>query len=398
MSIDYLKLAWNNIRYRKLRSWLTIIGIIIGVAAIVALISVSNGMENAITEQVEQFGADTITITPQGFSGPTGGGSSTEFEDSDVRVIESVPGVKHVLPIITGTAEIEFHKEKIYAMIFAYDASSNVQDIWTEAGFEIDKGRFPEEGEGKVAGLGYLVAYDTFEDSVHVKNRILINGERFKVVGIAKEIGNSQDDGAIFMPIETAQELLDQDYYNMIMVVAQEGVDVEVVAEKIERKLKRHRDLEDFQVLTFAEILDIIGNILGIIQLVLVGIAGISLLVGAVGIMNTMYTSVLERIKDIGIMKSIGATNKAILALFLTESAIIGMGGGVMGAIAGTGMAQAIGFAAAGMALPFPLKIVIEWDLIIFAILFALFIGMLAGYLPARKAAKMNPVDSLRYE
>lgn len=397
MAIDYLKLAWNNIRYRKLRSWLTVIGIIIGVAAIVALISVSNGMENAITEQVEQFGADTIIVSPQGFQGPTSVGTAN-FEDSDVRVIRSIPGVKHVLPIIMGTAEIEFHNEKIYTMIVAYDASSDVQDIWEEAGFEIDKGRFPQEGEGKVAGLGTLVARDFFEDEIHVKNRILINGEKFKVVGIAKAIGNSQDDGSIFMPIETAQEFLDQEEYNMIMVVAQEGVDVEILADKIERRLERHRDSEDFQVLTFAEILDIIGNILGIIQLVLVGIAGISLLVGAVGIMNTMYTSVLERIKDIGIMKSIGATNRAILTLFLSESAIIGLGGGIMGAVMGTGMALGIGFIASSMALPFPLKISIEWDLILFAILFALSIGMLAGYLPARKAAKMNPVDSLRYE
>ncbi len=393
----FLKLAIKNITHRQLRSWLTIIGVIIGIAAIVSLISISNGMEHAITEQFESFGTDMITITPKSFQGPSGSFEGA-FDSGDVSVLRRITELDLVLPMVSGNVEVEFHNQKAYTMIMGYDSNDDAERVFEEMGFEPADGRFPDPDESNVVAIGHIVAYDMFDDVIRVNNRIKLDGETFKVVGIAEEVGNQQDDVSIFMPVDDAMELLDKTEYSFIMAVVKDGVDVDETADKIERKLERYRDKEDFQVLTFSEIMETIGMVLGIIQLVLVGIAGISLLVGAVGIMNTTYTAVLERTKEIGIMKAVGATNHQILMIFLIESGVIGLVGGVIGAIIGTGIAQGVSLIASNMALPMPLAIQIEWGLIAFSITFAFGLGMIAGFLPAWSAANLKPADSLRYE
>ncbi len=394
--IEYLKIAVRNISQRKLRSWLTIIGVIIGIGAIISLISISNGMEHAITEQFESFDTDLITITPSNFRGP--GSSSGEFTDKEVDAIRKISGLKHVTPMIMSSAKISFHNQDKYLSVMAYEATSESEDMWEDFGFEINKGRFPREGQGKVVGLGARAATDLFDDELHVRNNIYIDDIKFKVTGIADEIGNAQDDNAIFMPLDTAKELFNKTNYGFIIAVVNEGVDVDKMADRVEKKMSRLRDEEEFQVMTATEMLATVGTILGILQLVLVGIAGISLLVGAVGIMNTMYTSVMERTREIGVMKAIGATNRSIMTIFLFEAGIIGIIGGTAGAAIGTGIAQVVGFVASNMALPLPLKVIIEWKLIGYCIAFAFGLGALSGFLPARSAAKMKPADSLRYE
>jgi putative ABC transport system permease protein len=367
--IKYFKLAVKNITHRKLRSWLTIIGVIIGIASIVSLISISNGMQNAIEEQFEQFGTDMITITPSGFMGPATGGSAN-FDDNDINVLERISELKFVVPMVTHSSTVTFHNQDMYLSVFAYKAERELEGLWEDVGFEIDKGRFPREGDGRVVGLGATAATNIFDDEIHVRNNIFIDGEKFRVAGIAKEVGNSQDDNAIFMPLDTALEFYNQTDYNFIMAVAKEGVDVDPLADRIERKLERSRDDDNFQVMTATEIIESIGQILSIIQIVLVGIAGISLLVGAVGIMNTTYTSVLERTREIGIMKAVGATNNAILSIFLIEAGVIGIVGGIIGATIGTLIALGVGVIAQNMALPLPLSIRVEWALIGFSVLF----------------------------
>ncbi len=396
ISPDFFKFAINNIKTRKLRSWLTIIGIVIGVAAIVGLISIGQGLENAVVEQFHNVGTDKIMVTPKMFMGPgTGGGG---FTDDDVKAIERVPELKHVLPIITGNVEVEFHNEKRYTMLFAYESEGAAEDVWADMGFKVAKGRFPKSTETRVAGLGYLAAEDMFDEEIHPKNRIYINGEKFKVVGIAKPIGNSQDDSSVFIPMDDAKEILEKENYDMIITIIKPGVDADAAADKIHRALKNARGDENFQVSTMTQILETVGNILGIISLVLVGIASISLLVGAVGIMNTMYTSVLERTREIGIMKAIGATNHHILALFLIESGVIGAVGGIIGALIGTGLAFGFGSLSGQLNLPMEFLIKVDWKLILGGILFAFFVGALSGALPARSASKLKPADALRYE
>ena len=396
MLSDYIRIAIKNLTHRKMRSWLTAIGIIIGVASIVALISVSQGMQVAIEEQFDQMGTDTITITPRTFTGP-GTTSEAPFDDGDVRVIERIPEIDLVLPMMYGTVKFTFHNQDSYSYLMGIPLDKEASNIWDEIGWDILEGRFPEEGKKEV-GIGYLAAKEMFDDELRVKNAIYVNDEKFKVVGIAKEVGNSQDDTSIYMDVDVAKDVLEQDDYNMIMAMVKPGTDAEVVADDVQRKLEKYRDAEDFNAMTPAEILEQVNSILGIIQLVLVGIAGISLLVGAIGIMNTMYTSVLERTKEIGIMKAIGATNNAILTIFLIEAGVLGIVGGIVGTLLGIGLGKIVEIAAGTGFLGMPLTISVTWQLVLGAISFAFVIGAVSGALPALKAAKMKPVDALRYE
>jgi len=395
MLSDYLRIAVRNITHRKMRSWLTAIGIIIGVASIVALISVSQGMQDAIEEQFEQMGTDKINIIPLGFSGP---GSTMEaaFDDSDVRVVEKIPEIETVLPMVYGLEKVTFHNQDVYTYVMGVPMDKEAEDVWADIGFESAEGRFPEEGRKEV-GIGYLVAEEMFDDKVRVKNTIKIADQKFKVVGVAEEVGNSQDDSSIYMDLDIAMEILDQEDYIFIMAVVKPGSDPELIADKVTRKLESHRDAEDFNAMTPAEILEQVNQILGIIQLVLVGIAAISLLVGAIGIMNTMYTSVLERTKEIGIMKAIGATNHAIMTIFLIEAGVLGIVGGTVGTLLGIIMGKGVELAA-GTGFFIPIQISVSWQLVLGAIGFAFLIGAISGTMPALKAAKMKPVDALRYE
>jgi putative ABC transport system permease protein len=392
---DYLRIALRNITHRRLRSWLTAIGIIIGVASVVALISVSMGMQDAIEEQFEMMGTDTITITPTSFTGP-GSTAEAPFDDGDVRVIERVAEINKVLPMMYGTAKFTFHNQDSYSYLMGVPLDRDASDVWEDIGWESEIGRFPEPDKKEV-GLGYLAAKEMFDDEVHLKNTILVNDVKFKVVGIAKEVGNSQDDGAIYMDVDIAKDILDQENYNMILAKVKPGNDAELIADKVQRKLEKYRDAEDFNAMTPSEILEQVNDILGIIQLVLVGIAAISLLVGAIGIMNTMYTSVLERTKEIGIMKAIGASNHAIMLIFLAEAGILGLVGGTVGTILGMMMGKGVEIAA-GTSGFIPLKVAVSWPLILGAISFAFLIGALSGTLPALGAAKLKPVDALRHE
>jgi putative ABC transport system permease protein len=392
---DYFKIAVRNLTHRRMRSWLTAIGIVIGVASIVALISVSQGMQVAIEEQFEQMGTDTITITPRTFAGP-GTTSEAPFDDGDVRVIDRIPEIDLVLPMMYGTVKFSFHNQDSYSYLMGVPLDRDANDVWDDIGWEILEGRFPEAGKKEV-GVGYLAAKDMFDDELRLKNTLYVNDEKYKVVGIAKEVGNSQDDTAIYMGVDMASEVLEQDNYNMIMAKVKPGNDADVIADKVQRKLEKYRDAEDFNALTPAEILDTINDVLGIIQLVLVGIAAISLLVGAIGIMNTMYTSVLERTKEIGIMKAIGATNQAIMLIFLMEAGILGIVGGAVGTLLGLLLGYGVEIAAGSSGF-IPLQVHVSGQLVLGAISFAFFVGAISGTLPAMQAAKMKPVDALRYE
>ena len=239
---------------------------------------------------------------------------------------------------------------------------------------------------------------DVFNDPIGVRNKIKIRGYDFKVIGIMEEIGNSQDDNAINIDTDTYRIIFDEpDKVDAMMVQAKPGQDMDALKTKVERRLKKARDDENYQVMTAAQIGEQINSILGIIQVVLVGIAAISLLVGSIGIMNSMYTSVLERTKEIGIMKSIGARNSDILKLFLIESAIIGFIGGIFGVLMGSGIAWLVGFIAdqAGFGL---LKVTMDWKVMLTGLLFAISLGMVSGLMPAKQASKLKPVDALRYE
>ncbi|MBS3141045.1 ABC transporter permease [Candidatus Woesearchaeota archaeon] len=395
MISDYISLTINSILHRRLRAWLTILGIVIGVASIIALISISQGLKSSIEEQFATFGTSRLFIAAKSFQGP--GSASEGLTEKDVTALEQISDFKYVAPVIGKSGELEYKKELKYTLIAGFPAEE-FSEVFEDMGIEVSKGRMFNSGEKYVAVIGSRVATDLFKDELRINNKIKIQGVDFKVIGIFEEIGNQQDDNQINIPYEAAKEIFNTgDKVDYILAQVKEGIDAAETAKKAENKLERTRDDENFQVLSASQIAEQINSVLGIIQVVLIGIAAISLVVGGIGIMNSMYTSVLERTKEIGIMKSIGARNSDILMLFLLESGFIGLIGGVFGVLLGSGIGILVGKAAASAGYGI-LKIKISFGLIMFGLAFAIIIGMISGALPARQASKLKPVDALRYE
>ena len=393
MIVDYTKVALTNLRHRKLRSWLTILGIVISVMSIVALISISNGLENAIREQFEKIGANRIYVLVPGGQPGTQSGLSTK----DVDTLERMAEFNYVTPyLIETSAKLTFGQEIQYGRIIAWP-SEDAEKRFADYDLKFLEGNHFQEKETRAAIVGYLTATDLFKKDIHANNNMFINDQKFQIVGVLEEIGNEEDDRQIIIPLDTAREVFNKpDEVHIIEATVKTGKNIEEVVEKVKRNLKRDRNDEHFQVLTPTQILNFLGTTLAIIHGILVSIATISLIVGCIGIMNSMYTSVLERTKDIGVMKSLGARNNDIMLLFLIEAGLIGLVGGVIGVVLGMALSFSVGAAAkqAGFAL---LKIQFDWVLVVWGLLFAIFIGMISGALPSRQAARLHPVDALRW-
>lgn len=394
MRFDYFLLAVNSIRHRKLRSWLTVIGIIIGVAAIISLITMSRSLEGTIQEQFETFGANRIFVSGKGFQGP--GTQSLGLTIEDVETIEKISGLDYVAPGIFRSAEVNYKDETGFTLIGGLPAEQ-YEKFYAAGGLETVEGRFIQDDEKYVAVIGSRVAEKMFSKEIGVGSKIEINKINFKVVGVLEEIGNTQDDNQINVPLEAAREIFNEpEKVDMIIVQVKSGIDIPAMQGKIEKELERKRGDTSFEVVTATQILEQINQVLGVMQIVLVGIAAISLLVGAIGIMNSMYTSVLERTKEIGIMKSIGARNSEVLQIFLMEAGMIGLVGGIFGTLLGTTIAYGVG--SVSKSAGFLLIIKIEIGVLLLGLVFAFVVGVVSGILPAYQASKLKPVDALRYE
>jgi len=371
------------------------LGIIIGIGAIIALISVSQGLENAITAQFDKIGSTRIYVMPKEMQ--MGSFGVVPFTNRDVDLVKKAVGVEWVNPYLMITGEGSYGNEKKFLEFLRAGEPSSLKKSFEAFDFDLLKGRYIVNSDKYTAMIGYRVAKDLFKKEMDVNNRLEIKGKKFKIVGIFEPIGTEDDDFSIFIPMDTARELFDKkNEISMIEAKVGEGVDVNMVAKRIERRLKKYRGEEDFFVMTPEQLLKQVGQILSIIKVVLAGIAAISLLVGAVGIMNSMYTNVLERTREIGIMKSVGATNNNIMMIFLMESGMVGLIGGVLGVVGGMGLSFLIGEVAKGLGFQL-LKIEIDIWLVVFALVFAFVVGALSGYLPARQAAKLKPVEALNY-
>ncbi len=400
---DYFRFCFKGIVQRKTRSYLTIIGIVIGIMAIVGLISIGVGMQVYMDEQFGKMGANKIIMmpVPPGAFGPTA--ASTYFTDRDVRAVEGVRGVDFNCYMIYRTSVMSYKNIDSVASITGMVPSIGKDAFFDAQGYEVDSGRFIEDKDTHKITIGYWVAHKAFKvrdtyKEVEIGDKIEIKEQGFKVVGIIEEIGNRDDDMSIYMSLDDTERLFDvSDEYDFFFVKVKEGADSEDVAERIRDKMEKLHDEEDFSVMTAAQMGDMVGSILSAVSAVLIGIGAISLLVGGVGIMNTMYTSVTERTREIGIYKALGAENNTILMMFLVESGLIGVFGGVIGAVLGFVMALGVEMIGKEMGVGL-LHAWISWELAAFALLFSCGIGVLAGLLPARSAAKMHPVDALRHE
>lgn len=392
-----LKISLYSIKRKKFMFLLNILGVVIGIAAIVALISIGEGMQASIEEAFEDFGADKIIVMAGGLQGMAGGfGSGVSLEEADVKLIERVPGVVKASGMTFSQYPIKYRKESIVVYISgigAEDAKDFFEDI---ASVEFESGRIYKKGEDKVVIIGSRVK-TAFDKDLKVGDSLEIKGTKFKIVGIMKSIGSPQDDNSVTMPLDTYRDLFGKsDELTMIYASATDADRAMRVAKDIEEELDDKYGEGIFSAITSEQLADQISSIFDMITLVLAGIASISLIVAGVGIANTMMMSIMERTREIGVMKAIGATNYQVMEIFLIESALLGFFGGIFGIVLGTGMSKAISFY--GQTFFFALNTAVTPQLALFALGFSVIVGMLSGAWPARRAAKMNTVDALRYE
>jgi putative ABC transport system permease protein len=397
---ESLRISYDSFKHRKINSALTILGIIIGIAAIISLVSIGEGLKLSVTQQLESFGSDKLIVSPSSSSSGLGFSSllGESLVESDVRRIESVNGVKSAAGVLFKTLPIKYGKEVKSTYIIgirADDADKIFLDIQL---YEIDEGRYFRKGESSSINIGSTVAKEMFDKEVTVGDSIFIKDKKFKVVGIMKSMGNSQDDSQIYMSMEDLRGLIGGgDSISMIMAKVSDTDRINDIADDIEKKLNKEYGEGTYSAISSQQIMERVGSIISILSFVLGGIASISLVVAGVGISNSMFTSVLERTKEIGIMKAVGATNNNILEIFLVESALLGFFGGVIGCVVGVILSQLISIFAVG-ALPVEFKTVVSVDMILMSLAFAVGVGILSGLIPARKASKLQPVEALRYE
>lgn len=399
---DYFKYAFKSITHKGARSYLTMIGIFIGIAAVVSLISLGQGLQDTVSSQFEAMGYDIIMVMP-GAGLSSMGGTSSPLTEEDVDVIRDVRGVDLAAGMVSKIAKLEYGNEIKYTWASGIPTGKDMKLIEDMQSIRIREGRKFYDGDKYAAIVGIRVAEGKlFNHHVKVGDKIKINNQQFRVVGNLESIGNNQDDESLFIPLDTAKELFNESNYMVVLARSKGGEEPSEVAEDIKKKLRRSRDLEkgeeDFTVQTSEQLLETYSSVLGVIQWVLIGIAAISLIVGGVGIMNTMYTSVLEKTKEIGVMKAVGARNSDIQLLFLIESGMLGMAGGIVGCLIGLGLSKVIELASKEAIGSDILHAYISPELILGALAFSFTVGCLSGLLPARQAASLKPVDSLRYE
>lgn len=400
---DFFVLGLNNLKRRRLRSWLTMIGIFIGIAAVVALISLGQGLQDYISDEFEKLGADKIIIQPKGFGPPGTAGPSLILTSDDLETIKNVRGVKWAVGFLIKQGQAVYKDEA--GIGFAIGTNPEDLKLYGEIqSFEILEGRDLKQGDKYKVVVGYNHIYgDIWDKPMQLGSTIEVEGADFKVIGVLKKIGNPIDDSSLYMSKDILKEILGvEDEESQIIVKTAEGFDPADVADTIERKLRKSRgekeDQETFNVQTSEQLLGTFQSIFAVVQGVLVGIAAISLLVGGIGIMNTMYTSVIERTKEIGTMKAIGAKNSHVLLLFLLESGLLGLVGGLIGVGMGVGLAKSAEYIAA-VSIGTPLLQASMSPIILGgALAFSFVIGTLSGILPALQASKLKPADALRFE
>jgi putative ABC transport system permease protein len=404
MNSEFFKIATRNLQKRKLRSSLTLLGVFIAITTIFVLTSLSLGLQMAVEKQFEQLGADKIYVMAGGTMESGGVGSNVVLTEEDLKVVEKVQGVKDAGAYVIGNAKIGFANQVRFAMVLGSEPE-DMKMFEQGGGFgEIAEGRSLEKGDSKYVNIGSQYKYNKFfSRPVELGDEIEINDVKYKVKGIMEPIGNPQDDRNIYLPLDEFRELFNiSERIDTMIVQTEKGEDVKDIAEKIDKKLMRHRDVDektrDYSLLTPEELLKTFNSVLGIITIFLVGIGGISLIVGGIGVANTMYTSVLERTKEIGVMKAVGAENDDIRNIFLIESGILGLFGGIIGVISGILTSKFLEYIAVNYIGTNLLQAAIPPYLIIGCLCFAFFVGAVSGTMPAIRASSIKPVNALRYE
>ena len=402
--MNYFKFAFRNLRKKGIRSWLTLLGIFIGILAVVSLITLGNGLKAAVTSQFGSGSTEVITIQAGGLQlGPPGSLVTNSLTTDDAEAISKLSEIDFAIGRNIQTGKLEYNN--ILGVGSAYSVPEGYEKELYEIidDIEPEYGRLLKKGDSKKVFLGYNFYNGNtngFGKDITPGKTVLIDGEEFEVVGILKKKGSFIYDWTVFMYNDELKALAGYgDNVDLIQAKVKSKDLMDRAQEDIEKLMRQRRNVkigeEDFSVTTPEATLKTVNSVLGAIQAFIIIIASISILVGSIGIVNTMTTSVLERKKQIGIMKAVGARNSQIFMQFFVESGFLGLIGGILGAIFGI----LIGFAGtAGINswLGADIAFKINLPLIFFTLLGSFLIGAIAGIIPAMQAARQNPVEALR--
>jgi len=397
---EYFKIAVRNLRTRPLRSWLTILGIVIGVFLITSLLSLSEGLKSTILKELKMIGKDIVIVVPgeaNNFISSFLGG--LKLSDEDIKTIEKTRGVEAIIPMVYKTEIVRYMGERKSVLISGIDWKDSLKIYQEDLGYSLKEGRWPVPGKREVV-VGSLLPEDVFKD-MKIGSKIGIKGREYEIVGILNSFGSKVDDSFIHLDIDIFRAITGERKGALqILAKVKPGFSTDEVAREIKanllevQKKKKGEDIP-FSVLTNEKVSGIVNNIMGVVQFAVFSFASIAVIVGGIGIMNTMYTSVHERTREIGILKAVGAKRSIIVLIFLIESGIIGVMGGIGGMLPGLGLAKLI--EAFGQVHPmFYLKAEISPFIILFALGFSFLIGCVSGFFPAKRAAALKPVDALR--
>lgn len=401
---DILKESWLSISGNKLRSFLTVLGIIIGVMAVVIMVAVGETVQQSITDQFSSLGTNTIVI--RAGAARVGGirmGNRQTLTTDDAEYLAKLPDVAAVSPMQNSSAQVVYgNKNWSTSLVGVYPDYQTVQNV------EVEYGAFLDMDAVKNAATYAVIGPDTANELGMSKNPvgqiIRIQNTPFVIIGVTKAKGDSamgSADDMIIIPITTLKKRLSGSRFpkavQSIVLKLYQDADNNIATEQITAILRsRHRlkdnEDDDFQITDMKQVMETMNTVTGYIKLLLVAIAAVSLLVGSIGIMNMMLVSVAERTREIGVRKAIGAREKHIIIQFLSESVLISFIGSMTGLVLGEGLAQGVGRFVLGYNVPLSI-----WPVVV-SVSVAIVVGLASGVFPAIKAAKLNPIDSLRYE
>lgn len=395
------KVALKSLLSNKLRSFLAMLGIIIGVGAVISMLGLATGAKQQVMQRISSMGTNLLVVRP-GHRGHHGVASENRqdltLEDAE-KIINSVSGIKQIAPVVSQKTQIKYYNKNTRADVLGTSVT-----FFSIRNFEIERGRKFRQGETErmawVAIIGTDTAEQLFEKEDPLDEKIKIKGLEFKIIGVLKTKGDQgwfNPDDQVIIPYTTAMKILfGMDKLREIDIQANPNVDLEKMQQEITTILRKSHKLkpdieDDFRIRNQAEIVDVASNVTNTFTFLLGGIASISLLVGGIGIMNIMLVTVTERTKEIGIRKAIGAKEKDILRQFLIEAVLMTAMGGFIGVLCGMGVAFLIERFSEFIS-------VVTISSILLALSFSAAVGIFFGYYPAYRAAKLSPIDALRYE
>ena len=395
---DFLHLTFTSLSAHRLRSFLSALGIAVGIAAVVLLTSIGEGLRQFVLSEFTRFGTNLVAINPgrATTAGTSMGifGSERPLTIEDAEALKRLPYVRAVVPFVQGNAEVEAGNRHRRTTVFG--TGPQLPEAFSMA---VATGHFLPHDDPvaprALAVLGSKMRHEFFGESTSLGQRITIGGSRYRVIGVMESKGTVLGfdlDDTVYIPAVRALSLFDRDGLFEIDVLYDEQTSVDRVVQGIKRTLEARHGREDFTITTQQQMLDILGSILNVLTVSVAAIGGISLLVGAIGIVTIMTIAVNERTSEIGLLRALGAKQPQVLALFLGEAVAVAAIGGLSGLLLGVSLAWLLHFFLPALPVHTPLSYVIAAEVV------AVGMGLLAGVLPARRAARLDPVEALHAE